>query len=153
MLFKFIKQHSLISHILVLLQLSGLVFSCYPVGLQNLGNVYWLALCACGIGLGIYTLFFNKIGNFSVYPEIRSHAKLITTGPYRFIRHPMYVSLIIMMIGIALYNYHWINFVGVVMVTVAVIGKATIEEKLLGKHFADYCEYQSTTKRFVPYIY
>ena len=153
MINRFIKQHSLASHLLVLLQFSGLALSCYPVGLQNLGSVYWLCLCAIGAILGITTLFYNKIGNFSVYPEPKDKAELITTGPYRYIRHPMYVSLITMIIGIALYNYHWINFLGASMVIIAVAGKASLEEKLLLKHFSDDSKYQKITKRFIPYFY
>ena len=93
------------------------------------------------------------MGNFSVYPEIKHQATLITTGPYRYIRHPMYTSLITMMIGIALYNYHWVNVVGVLMVAGAVINKANREEKLLLMKFPEYVRYQQKSDRFLPYIY
>jgi len=99
------------------------------------------------------TLCYNKIGNFSVYPEIKPQAKLITNGPYQCIRHPMYTSLIVMMVGIALYNFHWLNAVGVVMVVFAVINKANKEEKLLLIRFTHYAEYQQKSDRFLPIIY
>ena len=133
--------------------MSGIALSCIPVGLKNLGSVYWLVLCVIGAALGITTLCYNKIGNFSVYPEPKQQTKLITTGPYRHIRHPMYVSLIIMMVGIACYNYHYLNFLGVAMVTFAVIGKANIEEDLLNHRFDNYSTYQQQTNRFIPYLY
>lgn len=129
------------------------MFCCYPVGLQNSGSIFWLILCALGATLGVVTLCYNKIGNFSVYPELKPHAMLITSGPYRYIRHPMYTSLIIMMLGIALYNYHWLNTVGVVMVIFAVINKANIEEKFLLMRFTDYAQYQQKSDRFLPLIY
>lgn len=88
-----------------------------------------------------------------MYPEPKEHAQLITTGPYRYIRHPMYVSLIIMMLGITFYNYHVLNFFGVVMVIIAVISKARIEEKLLNNHFQNYNDYQRQTSRFIPGVY
>lgn len=131
----------------------GIALCCFPIGLQNLGSIYWLVLCALGSILGVLTLCYNKIGNFSVYPEIKKQAILITTGPYRYVRHPMYTSLIIMMIGIALYNYHWLNVVGVVMVVGAVINKANSEEKLLLMKFPEYANYQQKTLRFLPYIF
>ena len=149
----FLLRHSRTSHILVALQLCGIAFSCYPVGLQNSGSIFWLTLCALGAILGVLTLCYNKIGNFSVYPEIKHQAKLITSGPYQFIRHPMYTSLIVMMVGIALYNFHWLNTVGVMMVIFAVINKANIEEKLLLMRFAKYAQYQRKSHRFLPYIY
>jgi protein-S-isoprenylcysteine O-methyltransferase Ste14 len=131
----------------------GIIFCCYPVGLQNAGSIFWLTLCALGAALGVLTLCYNKIGNFSVYPEITNQAILITSGPYNYIRHPMYTSLIVMMIGIALYNFHWLNAAGVVMVIFAVINKANKEEKLLLIRFAEYAEYQRKSHRFLPYIY
>lgn len=135
------------------MQMGGIAICCYPVGLQNLGSIYWLILCALGAILGILTLCYNKIGNFSVYPEIKSKAMLVTIGPYQYIRHPMYTSLIVMMCGIALYNYHWLNAVGVILVLIAVINKAKIEEKLLLIRFTDYADYQRKSHRFLPFIY
>jgi len=131
----------------------GIALCCYPVGLQNLGSKFWLIPCALGISLGLLTLCYNKIGNFSVYPEIKQHASLITNGPYRLIRHPMYTSLMLMMISIALYNFHWLNAVGVVMVIFAVLNKANKEEKLLLMRFTKYAEYQQKSDRFLPYLY
>ncbi|MEM7401763.1 MAG: isoprenylcysteine carboxylmethyltransferase family protein [Pseudomonadota bacterium] len=153
MLAHFFRQHSFKNHLLVCLQFSGISLSCYPVGLKNNGHILWLVLCAIGAAIGIWALCFNKVGNFSVYPEIKTHAKLITNGPYKFIRHPMYSALIIMMIGIALYNFHLMNLFGVTMVIFAVISKANEEEKLLLIKFPEYDKYQSSTKRFFPYIY
>lgn len=133
--------------------MSGIALCCYPVGLQNAGSIYWLILCALGTTLGILTLCYNKIGNFSVYPEVKNEATLITRGPYHYVRHPMYTSLIAMMIGIALYNYHWLNALGEVMVVGAVINKANREEKLLLMRFPEYAKYQQKSQRFLPYIY
>lgn len=149
----FLLQHSVSSHILVILQMSGIALCCYPVSLQNAGSIYWLILCALGTALGVLTLCYNKIGNFSVYPEVRNEATLITRGPYHYIRHPMYTSLIVMMLGIALYNHHWLNAVGVVMVVGTVINKSYKEEKLLLMRFPEYATYQLNSQRFLPYIY
>lgn len=131
---------------LVIMQLSGVAMCCFPVGLKNMGSLYGLILCVLGAAFGITTLCYNKIGNFSVYPEPKPQAILITSGPYQYIRHPMYVSLVIMMIGIALYNFHWLNGLGLIIVTLAVIYKTTIEEKLLELHFSNYSKYQQKTK-------
>jgi len=150
---KFFRQHAVFSRFLVALQLAGIACCCFPVGLINSGSAYWLIACLAGAALGILTLCYNKIGNFSVYPEVKKHATLITSGPYRSIRHPMYSSLIIMMVGIAFYNFHWLNAIGVVMVIYAVINKANIEEKLLLMKFDHYINYQQETHRFIPKIY
>jgi len=142
-----------IAHLLVLLQLAGIGAACFPVDLVNRGSVWYLVICAIGLGSGLVTLFYNRIGNFSIYPRPRPGAQLITTGPYRYIRHPMYLSLVIMMLGVALFNFHWINFIGLVLVTTAVSGKALLEERLLQVHFPAYAAYMQRTSRVIPRLF
>ena len=141
------------SHLLVALQFAGVALSCYPVGWQNHGHPFWLAFCAIGTALGITTLCYNKLGNFSVYPEPKTGTELITHGPYQYARHPMYTSLIVMMFGIACYNGHWLNVPGLALVLIAVLLKADREEVLLAQVFAQYPEYCDKTRRFIPGIY
>ena len=85
-------KHSPLSHLLVVSQLTGVFLSIFPAGWQNYGHPFWLLLCAAGAVTGLFTLYHNKIGNFSVYPEIKPRARLITSGPYRQVRHPMYTA-------------------------------------------------------------
>lgn len=140
------------SHILVLLQGIFLVLCCFPVGWYNAGSPWFLLLCAGGTALGLVVLYYNRPRNFSVYPEVREGAVLITDGPYRYIRHPMYTALITMMVGIACYNGHWINYVGVIGIVMVVTTKAFREERVLPEVFPEYEPYKSGTKRFVPYF-
>ncbi len=137
-----------LSHLLVIAQLGGVVLSCYPTASQ--GAYAWLVLCAAGAALGVITLYFNRPGNFSIYPELRRGAALITRGPYRYVRHPMYLALVTMMLGVAAYNGAWFNAAGVVLITAAVIGKAHLEERLLLAGFPDYATYAARTGRFLP---
>ncbi|OZG75264.1 hypothetical protein BTA51_02445 [Hahella sp. CCB-MM4] len=145
------RRLSLKSHVLVALQLIGITLSCWPVGWINRGSVGWLVVVLLGTVAGLATLGYNKIGNFSIYPEPKPHVKLVTNGPYRFVRHPMYSSLFIMMVGIAGYNWHWLNAIGVGCVVLAVSGKAVMEERFLREMFSVYDEYAAKTPRFVPW--
>lgn len=146
-------RHSLVSHLQVATQFAGVALSCYPVGLVNRGSVWWLALCLAGAIVGVWALCHNRIGNFSVYPEPKARAELITSGPYRWVRHPMYSALLLMMPGIAAYNGHVLNAAGVVLVAAAVIGKALREERFLHERFPEYADYARTTPRFIPFLY
>ena len=74
-------------------------------------------------------------------------------GPYEIVRHPMYFSLILMMIGIAAYNSGATNSLGLIMVTVSVFLKARKEEEILVDHFEGYREYQARTHMIVPRLY
>ena len=141
------------SHVLVALQAVFLALCCYPVGLRNAGSAWWLLLCLAGAALGILVLTYNKLGNFGVYPEIRRGAELVTEGPYKYVRHPMYGALIMMMVGIAGYNGHWTNAAAALGIVVVVAVKAQREERLLPVVFPEYADYQQRTKRFVPLLY
>ncbi len=139
-----------LSHIQVAAQLAGVLLACYPVGLVNRGAPWWLALCLPGALFGLWALWHNRIGNFSVYPEPRDNAHLVTSGPYRLVRHPMYSALVLMMLGIAGYNGHILNLVGLVLVVVAVTTKAVREERYLQARFSGYADYARATPRFLP---
>lgn len=142
-----------LSHVQVTTQLAGVALSCFPVGLLNRGSPGWLMLCLAGTAFGMWALFHNRVGNFRIYPEPRPGAELITSGPYRLVRHPMYTALMVMMLGVALYNGHVVNAAGFILVTVAVAGKAVREERFLGDRFRGYREYAAATPRFIPYVY
>lgn len=149
---KTITRKRMSSHLLVLLQLCFVALCCYPFAWHNAGSPWFLLLCVAGIALGIIVLYYNSPSNFSVYPEIRSGAKLITAGPYRIIRHPMYSALMLMMMGIAGYNGHWVNYIASLGLILVVTVKALREERLLIAEYEDYADYTVQTKRFVPYL-
>ena len=140
------------SHGLVLLQLAGVAGACLPVGWVNTGPAAGLALVALGTAIGLATLYFNRPGNFSVYPEPIPGWRLVTDGPYRWVRHPMYLGLVLMMIGIAIYNGHWLNYGATLVVIAAVVAKALREERYLLARSPDYAAYALRTRRFVPFL-
>jgi len=147
------QRRSLRSHVLVGLQLVFVAMACYPVGWRNSGSAWFLLLCLLGTILGIVVLYFNRIPNFGVYPEVKVGAELITRGPYHYVRHPMYTALVIMMVGIAGYNGHLSNGIGAVGVAVVVVRKALLEEDFLSAVFPQYPVYKARTARFIPYVF
>ncbi len=144
---------SLISHILVALQFTGIALVVWPFSTPSSDRYAWLAICAAGLLVGLYTIAHNRLGNFGVYPEPLENACLVTSGPYRWIRHPMYASLLLVMLGIALFYAQLPNYAGLVMVIVAVVGKMHREERHLHLHFEDYSDYVRRTHRLLPGIY
>jgi protein-S-isoprenylcysteine O-methyltransferase Ste14 len=145
-------NHKLLGYILVALQISAIILCSFPFG-KIKGFIGGLLLFAVGSVIGAITIYFNRIGNFSIYPEIKYNASLITNGPYKYIRHPMYTSLFIMMLGITIYNSHYINFIGLAILIPTLIAKAYIEESLLKNHFSTYSSYMEKTKKFIPFIF
>jgi len=141
------------SHLLVVLQFSAIATIAWPFIDTGGDRLQWLAISAVGVIVGLYTLAHNKLGNFGIYPEPVPDACLVTTGPYRWIRHPMYTSLLLFMLGIALYHHAWPNYVGMALLTAAIFGKMQREEHHLHTRFADYSDYVKRTHRLLPKIY
>ena len=111
-----------------------------------------LTLFLVGIMTGIWALTHNQRDNFNITPELKENCRLITTGIYRWIRHPMYTSVTLMMLGITLMDPHaalwllWLFLVNVLLL------KAQREESLWLTHDPCYLEYREKTKYFIPYI-
>lgn len=47
-------------------------------------------LALASVALATWTMAHNRLGNFNIRPAPKAHGLLVTTGPYRWIRHPMY---------------------------------------------------------------
>jgi len=148
-----VRSKSPISHLLVTLQFSAIALIAWPFLPQAPDRLQWLAISALGLIVGLYTLAHNKLGNFGIYPEPIPDACLVTTGPYQWIRHPMYTSLLLFMLGIALYRHAWPNYLALGLLTVAIFGKMHREEAHLHLKFEDYSEYVRRTRRLVPGVY
>ena len=80
-------------------------------------------------------------------------AILVTTGPYRYVRHPMYTALVTVGISLTLLSanlYFGLPFIALIVVVAFRIRK---EEEVMNETFGEeYIEYKKRTKRFIPYI-
>ncbi len=80
--------------------------------------------------------------------------KLITTGLYAFVRHPMYVGALIMMIGIPLALGSWWGLVILIPGVIVLVLRILDEEKVLKQELDGYSEYtQKVRYRLVPYVW
>jgi protein-S-isoprenylcysteine O-methyltransferase Ste14 len=101
--------------------------------------------------LGIWTFQAKKF-SISAFPEPTINMKLITKGPYKYIRHPMYLAVLLATLG-------WVVGDGVtaslawLLLLVVLNVKIHLEEKLLESEFKSYKKYQDVTWRLIPYIY
>lgn len=144
---------SSLSHVLVGLQFSAIALIVWPFSSPSADRLAWLLICVAGAIVGLYTIAHNRLGNFGIYPEPLDNACLVTSGPYRWIRHPMYASLLLFMLGIALFYNQLPNYAGLALLLIAVVGKMHREERHLHLHFEDYSDYVRRTHRLLPGIY
>jgi protein-S-isoprenylcysteine O-methyltransferase Ste14 len=74
-------------------------------------------------------------------------------GPYRWVRHPFYASVALLVPGVSLIAANWFLFVtGALVIGLLIIRTRTEEEKLLGRFGDSYRAYMERTGRFVPKI-
>jgi protein-S-isoprenylcysteine O-methyltransferase Ste14 len=86
--------------------------------------------------------------------SIEKTTRLVTVGPYRIIRHPMYASLLFLAWGIFLKRVNLVSFLLAMVASLALFLTAVYEERENLRNFGDeYSEYMRHTRRFVPYLF
>jgi protein-S-isoprenylcysteine O-methyltransferase Ste14 len=123
------------------------------------GGAQWLrpaSLIVLLAGIAIrWTAIFMLGKSFSANVAIRQDQQLKQDGLYRFVRHPSYTGLLLVLLALGLRSRNWISLLVVtVPTTAALIFRIRIEEEALaeafGSQYADYCR---RTRRLVPGLY
>jgi protein-S-isoprenylcysteine O-methyltransferase Ste14 len=117
-----------------------------------LGSIVGAALLLSG-GLMIVTGALRLGANFTAVPYPKDQATLIETGPFQFVRHPMYSGAIFMALGWALLVHSWLTLGYVVVLFVFFDIKTRREEQWLKAKFSDYAAYQKRVQKLIPFIY
>ena len=114
--------------------------------------VSWLLLALSVIVAGVgFALFYSR-GK----PEDRMEktTELITSGIYRYIRHPLYLSLILAGFGAMMKDPGWLQIILSLLNLVALVITARVEEKeMISKFGLAYREYMKKSKMFFPYVF
>jgi protein-S-isoprenylcysteine O-methyltransferase Ste14 len=109
-----------------------------------------VALGVAGGVVGAWTLVHNRLGNFNIRPEPRATGHLVVTGPYRFVRHPMYVALLLLAAALVV-AYADAAKAGCLAALIAVLwGKTVLEERGLRARYPEYAGYAQRVSRFIP---
>jgi len=136
----------------------GVFLGVRGIGAVTTGSVFirWFGLFLIVAGLAIRWAAILTLGKyFAVDVSIRSDHKVITTGVYRFVRHPAYSGTILSFLGLGLSFSSWISTLVIVLpIVVAFVHRIRIEERALAGFLGDeYVRYCTTTKRMIPGLY
>jgi protein-S-isoprenylcysteine O-methyltransferase Ste14 len=110
-------------------------------------------LAGASIALAAWTLFHNKPGNFNIRPLPKIHGVLVTTGPYQWIRHPMYTSVLLGASALAWTSGHLSGWAMWSALAVVLFLKSTFEERWMREKHPAYAAYRLQSKRFLPWLF
>jgi protein-S-isoprenylcysteine O-methyltransferase Ste14 len=129
---------------LALIALTGPWFPANPV---------LLAIELLGIALGAWAVLVQGIGNFNITPDPVRGARLVTSGPYSLIRHPMYTGLLLVTLPLLINAFTLPRLLLWLVLLADLLLKLNYEEGLLAAALPGYAEYQKQSYRILPFIY
>jgi len=105
-------------------------------------------------GLYLYFLVYRENRFAAATVEIAEDQRVISTGPYGFVRHPLYVALVIVAVGIPLALESYRGLIFILPVVALVVWRLLDEEAFLAKNLSGYAEYQAQTRwRLIPGVF
>lgn len=119
----------------------------------------WLQLAGAMLLLGSFYLFFLTFReNAFLSPAVRVQTDrgqtVVSSGPYRLVRHPMYATAIVYLVGTTLLLGSWYGLIMALVLVVAIAYRAVMEERTLRAELAGYDEYMTQVKyRLVPHVW
>jgi protein-S-isoprenylcysteine O-methyltransferase Ste14 len=114
-------------------------------------KVAGVVVFASGLSLAVWArIYLGR--NWGMPMTLKRDPELVTSGPYRFVRHPIYSGILLGLLGTALAtNLYWLIAFGVCLVFFAY--SARVEEEDLTRTFpATYPGYRSRTKMLIPFV-
>ena len=126
-------------------------------GQQTITNDPWLqgiglAIFLAGLALAIWArLYLGR--NWGMPMSEKVDPELVTTGPYRKVRHPIYTGIILAMVGTAIaVSWYWL--IAAALMAAYFIYSAVNEERYMAGQFPDtYPAYKRSTKMLLPFIF
>jgi protein-S-isoprenylcysteine O-methyltransferase Ste14 len=114
--------------------------------------IRWMSVGIAGLGSILMFLTLKRLGkNLTDTVITRSNARLVTDGPYRWVRHPYYVATALIMISVCFVTANWLIGASSLLVLALLIIRTPTEEAFLIKRFGqEYLDYQSRTGMFFP---
>lgn len=106
-------------------------------------------LVLCGTLMALVVMLYLR-RSFSIFPQARA---LATGGPYRFVRHPLYLAEFVTFAGLSLgYAQPWATMM-LILAIVVQLPRIWWEERVLTEAFPTYQEYARRSSRLIPFLY
>ncbi len=146
------RKQKIINLILTIIQYVGFAIF-ITISPKIASGYFWQLIELLGIILAIWAIIVMQKSKINIAPQPRKDAVLISDGPYRIIRHPMYTSIIVAITPLIITHWDLYRFLFLMFLYANLILKLLFEESLLNKYFSDYANYSKKTWRIIPYIF
>jgi len=146
------RENRFLEYVLVTGQFGGILLLATTTRFALLPFASYV-IALLGFALGGYAIIIMKLGNFHVLPSPVKRSQLVIRGPYRYIRHPMYTSVIIIAAAMISGDFSMIKSGIGLLLALCLVIKLEYEEILLLKRFPEYEAYRKTTKRLIPFLW
>ncbi len=132
-------------------------FLCIAI-LAFVGNVVvfdlGLILQVAAVAFGIWAVQSVGQNNWSVYPIPNDESSISAKGAYKYVRHPMYTSIIFFFLPMQLRANDWFNWVIYSVLVLTLIFKIKFEEKQIEEKHPEYEQFRKVTeKRLIPFLW
>ncbi len=157
---KFVSRQRVVRVIVTVMLFGALIFIPFAdrraIGVMaGSPSMRWVGLVLATLGMGL--IFWSGLALGRLYsPEVtlQKEHRLITDGPYRYIRHPRYLGGMVQGIGLSLLFRSWIGLILTSVFVFIILFRIQDEEAMMreafGAAWADYCK---TSWRLVPFIF
>jgi protein-S-isoprenylcysteine O-methyltransferase Ste14 len=131
-----------------------LVVGVLPQGAQLYRPPSWVGglsttVSVIAFSLAVYGLLYLR-RSLSIIPEVR---RLVTGGPYRLVRHPLYAAEIVAAVAFAMVNPGALVVVILAPFIATQLLRSRFEERLLTEAYPEYTEYARHTRRLIPFVW
>lgn len=104
--------------------------------------------------IGLFGILLSAItirSSLTALPLPKDNGKFSRTGLYKYVRHPMYTSVVLFSLGIAIYDGSIVKYILVICLCILFIYKSKYEEHYLRLKYPGYSDYAKNTPRFIPF--
>jgi len=115
---------------------------------------YFIGVALVALGLGFSIAARLHLGrNWSGTVTLKQDHELVRSGPYRWVRHPIYSGLLLAFLGCAVARGEWRGMIAVVIAFAALWRKLKLEERWMVETFGDaYRRYQNEVAALIPFV-